>query len=273
MRATYAKAALGPLVPGRPDELPDERREREVEIDQDHLAEYDRVCGFRFSDELPATYPHVLAFPLSMELMTSRRFPFPLLGLVHVANRIELRRPLTAAEPLALTVWAENLRPHRRGRQFDVVAEAGAGGELAWVGRSTYLRRGKDGEGDGGERAGGERDGGAEDPPALATSAVWPVPGDIGRRYGLVSGDRNPIHVNPLAARLFGFPRRIAHGMWMKARCLAAFEGRLPDAFIVEVEFRRPLTIPGKAAFGSAEGRFTLATPDGKKPHVIGAIE
>ena len=263
MRATYAKAALGPLVPGRPAELPDERRECEVQIDQGHLAEYDRVCGFRFSEQLPATYPHVLAFPLSMELMTSRRFPFPLLGLVHVANRIELRRPLTAAEPVSLTVWAENLRPHRRGRQFDIAAEARSGGELAWFGRSTYLRRGKD----------GGSDGRAEDPPTVATSAVWPVPADIGRRYARVSGDRNPIHLNRVAARLFGFPRRIAHGMWMKARCLAAFEGRLPDAFTVEVEFRRPLTIPGKAAFRSDEGRFVLATPNGEKPHVIGAIE
>ncbi len=263
MRAMYVKAALGPLVRGRPGELPDERREREVEIDQDHLAEYDRVCGLRLSEQLPPTYPHVLAFPLSMELMTSRRFPFPLLGLVHVANRIELRRSLTAAEPVALTVWAENLRAHRRGRQFDIVAEARCGGELAWVGRSTYLRRGE----------GGEGQSGAQDPPGPATSAVWPVPADIGRRYARVSGDRNPIHVNALAARLFGFPRRIAHGMWMKARCLAALEGRLPEAFAVEVEFRRPLTIPGKAAFGSDEGRFVLATPDGEKPHVIGAIE
>ena len=53
---------------------------------------------------------------------------------------------------------------------------------------------------------------------------------DIGRRYGAVSGDRNPIHLYPLTARLFGFRRAIAHGMWTKARCLAALEGRLPEA-------------------------------------------
>lgn len=261
-RAAYAKAAIGPLIPGRPDELPDDRAEREVEVDSDHLAAYDKVCGFRFSDRLPATYPHVLAFPLSLALMTSRKFPFPLLGLVHVENRIEQRRPLTAADPLALTVWTENLRPHRRGRQFDVVAEARTDGELAWLGRSTYLRRG--GGGEGGESA---------DPPEVPPGAVWKVPSDVGRRYAKVSGDGNPIHVNPLAARLFGFPRMIAHGMWMKARCLAAFEGRLPDAFTVAVEFRRPLTIPGEAAFGSAGGRFVLATPGDGKPHLIGKLE
>ena len=263
MRATYAKAALGPVIPGRPDELPDERREREAEIDRDHLAEYCKVCEFRVGDRLPPTYPHVLAFPLSMEIMTSRRFPFALLGLVHVGNRIEQRGPLTAEETLVLEVWTEDLRPHRRGRQFDVVAEARSDGELAWVSRSTYLRRGKEGEGDG-ERA---------DPPPLEPAAVWRVPRNIGRRYAGVSGDQNPIHVNPLAARLFGFPGMIAHGMWMKARCLAALEGRLPDSFGVEVEFRRPLPIPGRAAFAAGDGRFALTTPDGEKPHLLGKVE
>lgn len=262
MPGTYVKAAFGPLIPGRPDELPSERCEREVEIDRDHLAEYDRVCGFRYTDVLPATYPHILAFPLSMELMTSRKFPFPLLGLVHVANRIEQRRPLTADEQLHLTVWTEDLREHRRGRQFDVVAEARASGELAWVSRSTYLRREK--------KSGGDSKG--DDPPRLDPAAVWKVSGDIGRRYARVSGDGNPIHVNRLAAKAFGFPTTIAHGMWMKARCLAAFEGRLPGAFTAEVEFRRPLTIPGKAGFASGDGRFVLSTPDGEKPHLLGTL-
>ncbi|HYH58934.1 MAG TPA: MaoC/PaaZ C-terminal domain-containing protein [Thermoleophilaceae bacterium] len=268
MRGTYAKAAIGPLLPGRPDELPDERKEREVEIDRDHLAEYARVCEFRVGDRLPATYPHVLAFPLSMEIMTSRRFPFALLGLVHVGNRIEQRRPLTADERLAISVWTEDLRPHRRGKQFDVVAEARASGDLAWVSRSTYLRRGG---GDGKNGDGARNCSDTQEPPAPA--AIWRVPGNIGRRYAGVSGDHNPIHLNPLTARLFGFPGMIAHGMWMKARCLAALEGRLADSFAVEVEFRRPLGIPGKAGFAARDSDFALTTPDGEKPHLLGKVE
>ena len=120
----------------RPDELPERELTRDVPVDRDHLAAYDRVCGFRLRDELPATYPHVLAFPLAMELLTGS-FPFSPLGLVHVANRIEQQRPLRADETLDLRLWAEDLRPHDRGRQFDVVAEASAGGEVVWRDRST----------------------------------------------------------------------------------------------------------------------------------------
>ena len=93
---TYARAAA-PLVPGASrlpfvagggGEMPElERVRNDVEVDREHLATYAEVCGFEPRDELPATYPHVLAFPLHMALMTDGRFPFPAVGLVHIANR------------------------------------------------------------------------------------------------------------------------------------------------------------------------------------------
>jgi hypothetical protein len=242
----------------RPDELPDRELAREVSVDREHLAAYDRVCGFRLRDELPATYPHVLAFPLAMELLTGP-FPFSPLGLVHVANRIEQRRPLRADERLALRLWTEDLRPHDRGRQFDVVAEGSVDGEVVWRDRSTYLHREKSGS------KGGDR---TEPPPA---SAVWRLPGDLGRRYARVSGDNNPIHTHPLIAKALGQPGTIAHGMWTKARCLAALEGALADAYTVDVRFKLPLRIPGRAAFSTADGSFAVHDGQGR-PHLEGAV-
>src|SRR5918996_4539134 len=134
-------AALGPLK-RRPDALPERELAREgVAVDRERLAAYDRVCGFQLSDTLPATYPHVLAFPLAMELMAAGDFPFGVLGLVHVANAIEQLRPLDAAEPLDLRIWAEQLAQHARGRTVDIVAEASVDGDVAWRDRSTYLHR------------------------------------------------------------------------------------------------------------------------------------
>jgi hypothetical protein len=115
MRRLYARIALGALR-RRGDELPDRELVREgVEIDRGHLAAYDRVCGFRLRDELPSTYPHVLAFPLALELMADPAFPFSPLGLVHVGNRIEQTRPLRAGERIDLRVRAADLGPHDRG--------------------------------------------------------------------------------------------------------------------------------------------------------------
>jgi acyl dehydratase len=242
----------------RPDELPDRVLTRELSVDREHLAAYDRVCGFRLRDELPATYPHVLAFPLAMDLLTGS-FPFSPLGLVHVGNRIEQLRPLRADEPLELRLWAEDLRPHERGRQFDVVAEASAGGEVVWRDRSVYLHR---------EHGGSSKSDRAEPP---TPNAVWRLPGDIGRRYAAVSGDNNPIHTHRLPAKALGQPGTIAHGMWTKARALAALEGTLPEAYTVDVRFKVPLRIPGRATFSTANGSFAVHDARGR-PHLEGTI-
>jgi acyl dehydratase len=269
----YAKAALGalPLIGGGGKELPDtELVVPEFEIDRHHLAEYDRVCGFTLRDELPATYPHMVAFPLSMELMTSGEFPFGVIGLVHVRNRIELLRAIGADEKLRVRVWAADLRPHDRGTQFDLRAEAEAGGETVWKSTSTYLHREKGG----GSSSTKDRDGERPQPPQ--PNAVWKLPGDIGRRYAAVSGDRNPIHLRKTTARLFGMPRPIAHGMWLKARCLAALEGELPPAYDAEVAFKLPVYIPGKVSFATwseESGRgFSLHDGTNEKPHVGGSV-
>ena len=241
----------------RPDELPERELTREVSVDREHLAAYDRVCGFRLRDELPATYPHVLAFPLAMELLTGS-FPFSPLGLVHVGNRIEQRRPLRAEETLALRLWAEDLRPHDRGRQFDVVAEASVDGEVVWRDISTYLHRrvtSPGGRRPRGDRGADRRRPDGETPNLGAPAAVWRLPGDIGRRYAKVSGDDNPIHTHPLLAKALGQPGTIAHGMWTKAHALAALEGTLPDAYTVDVRFKLPLRIPGKATFSASSRR------------------
>jgi acyl dehydratase len=267
----YARAVLGSILPGG-DDLPDRRLElRELPVDRDHLAHYDRVCGFRLGDELPATYPHVLAFPLALQLMTDRSFPFSLLGLVHVANRIDQRRALRADEPATLRVWAQDLRPHPRGRQFDVVAEAEVDGEVAWSERSAYLRQGEGGS------SGASRDDRDEEPEPQEPIATWNVLGDIGRRYAEVSGDRNPIHLHSLSARLFGVRGPIAHGMWMKAHCLAALAGRLPASYRAEVRFTSPLKVPSKVDFAADRNggswRFALRSRGSERPHLTGSIE
>ena len=169
------------------------------------------------ADVLPATYPHMLAFPLQLALMTDSSFPFPAIGLVHIVNRIVQHRPIRADERLSLRVSATPLEPHPRGRQFSIRTEARAGDELVWEEVSTNLRRGRaDGDAESSDR----RPATAIDvPDASDLPAVeeWKLAGDLGRRYGTVSGDPNPIHVHPLTARLFGFPSAIAHGMWTNA--------------------------------------------------------
>lgn len=264
--ALYAKAGLTGFLRDGKGSLPASEYKLEgVTVDPAHLAQYNKVCGFGLRNELPATYPHVLAFPLQIQLMTERSFPFPLPGLVHIVNQITVHRPLLTSERFDLRVHAVDLRPHERGIQFDMISEATVGSELVWTDVSTYLRRGS-----------GSGSSSSEHAEAPAPSAVWSVPSDIGRRYADVSGDQNPIHLYPLSAKLFGFPTAIAHGMWSKARCVAALEGRLPSAYTVEARFKLPVLLPAKVGF-SAEStgndwRFELHDVRTGKPHLSGRV-
>jgi predicted enzyme related to lactoylglutathione lyase len=169
-------------------------------------------------------------------------------------------------ERLAVGVRATALEPHLRGRAFTIVSEARAGEELVWTDESTILRREKT---DGGDTR--EREPPPEPPPARAER----LPGDLGRRYPAVSGDRNPIHMHDVPAKLLGFPRTIAHGMWTKARCLAGLENRLPAAYAVEARFRKPVLLPSSVTFGAAgeDGgaiRFAVRAARDGAPHVDG---
>lgn len=239
--------------------LPDEAIVRpEVGIDRDHLADYARVCGFGLTDTLPPTYLHVVAFPLQLTLLTRPTFPFPLPGLVHVANTIAVHRPVTADERPTVEVRLDRLRPHPSGRQFDAVSTARVGSEVVWEEASTYLRRGDDGD----PKA--DRPGPVVDLEPDASAPLLVARSDTGRRYAAVSGDRNPIHLHPLTARAFGFPRAIAHGMWTKARVLAMLATRLPDAGTIGARFERPLLLPSRPALTAShhDGRLAFALHD-----------
>jgi hypothetical protein len=259
-----------PFIGGGGGEVPSRALAlNDVTVDRDRLAVYDRVCGFDLSDTLPPTYVHMLAFPLHLALMTDGAFPVPAIGLVHIANRIVQHRPLLAAERFSLRVWATPIYPHPRGRQFMIRTEARVGDELVWEEASTNLARGRKDDSVAADPA----------PPSsddLPASATWKLPGDLGRRYGSVSGDRNPIHVHPLSARLFGYPSAIAHGMWTKARCLAALSSELPTTFSVEVAFKRPILLPATVQFaeGSAGNEIAFGVRDARKatPHLDGIV-
>ncbi|HEY7176692.1 MAG TPA: MaoC/PaaZ C-terminal domain-containing protein [Micromonosporaceae bacterium] len=222
---------------------------RGVDVAIDRLADYDRVCGFRLSNALPVTYPHVLTFPIALQLMTATDFPFPVAGLVHVGNRITQARPIRLGERLDITVHAESLRAHPRGQQFDLVATATIDDREVWHGVSTYLRRMEHAQTpttNDGDRSTGRSDADADADVVNAgpPTAIWHVDADTGRAYAAVSGDRNPIHVSRIGARAFGFRRPIAHGMWTMARAVAALEGRLAETYTVDVAFRRPVPLP-----------------------------
>jgi acyl dehydratase len=263
--------ATGSRRPGLAGDLPTRSVVRTgVTVEPAELAAYARVCGMTLRNELPVTYLHVLTFPLQVHLMAARDFPFAMAGMVHVANTMTLHRPVDLAETLTLSTGAAEVRPHRRGVTVDLLGRAEVGQERVWEGRSTYLVRGASAQGDA-----------AEDIPLADASRLpwrgqWRLPSDLGRRYAAVAGDVNPIHLTPIAAKAFGFPRAIAHGMWTHARVLGALEGRLPPRHTVQVQFRKPILLPStvelRAHARDAGWDFAVTGRGGGREHLLGTV-
>jgi len=269
----YSRAVLSalPVVGASGDTLPDDTLLlRGLRVDQDNLAEYAKVCGLRFGDTLPITYPFTLAFPLVMKLMVSKGFPFAAMGSVHAENVIEQLRPISATEPLDLRVHAADLREHRKGMLVDVITEISVGREPVWRQTSTFLHQQRT------SLSGAPK-------PEPEPQVIPPVPTSTLRvdrktidRYAAVSGDRNPIHVSTLGAKAFGFPRTIAHGMWSAAAALRAVEGRVPDKVTYSVRFGKPVLLPATVnlyAQQVADGwDLSLRHPEKQYPHLSATL-
>lgn len=242
---------------------------REISTDPRHLDAYNEICGYPHRDTLPATYPHIAAFGLHMTLMTDTAFPFAPMGLVHLRNVITQHRPIGVDETFDVSVRAADLRPHPKGSLVDIVTSATVGDDVVWDEAMTLFSRHRGGSPE-------------REPGALAGAEVpdgvvhWKLAGDLGRRYGAVSGDRNPIHLHPITAKAFGFSSNIAHGMWTLARSLSAVQNRLPSAFTNVAEFRKPILLPTTVVFGSSvDGdALTFGVRGTRKPvpHLVGHV-
>ena len=237
-----------------------------MRIDTDHLAQYNRICGFT-DNKLPATYLWTRAFPLIMRILVSKQFPLPAMGQVHLSNQISIHKTFDIHKKITLTAAVDHSKLSSKGLEWTMQLTAEVEGLSVWSSQTTFLHRCETGIERNAktiENADGE-------------SQQWTLAKDLGRRYAAVSGDYNPIHLGALSAKFFGFKQAIAHGMWSKARCLAALDAVTPESgYQVNVNFLKPVYLPSTVNFYSKpeKGRqsFCLYDSSGEHRHLQGSI-
>ena len=265
------RALRKPALDGAPP-LPTQRLVRSaVELSPVGIGAYGRACGFRREQGVPLSYPHVLAFPLHLMLLTRPSFPYPAGGMVHLANRIRQHQRLHEGQALRLEVYCERWVAHPKGQALSIATRAYGADALVWESDSLYLRR------EVANPVGEPWDDALPLPEeGLLRTQRWVLPADLGRRFARVSGDFNPIHTSLIGAKLFGFRRAIAHGMWTLGRALAA--GQPPGGLAAaeaHCDFKLPIFLPGQVALWShpASGprrAFEVRNVAGDKPHMRG---
>ncbi|HEX5373528.1 MAG TPA: MaoC/PaaZ C-terminal domain-containing protein [Aquabacterium sp.] len=258
--------------PGVVEALPEVTYVRpRVVVDGREVAKYAKVCGFNKAHGVPMLYPHMQAFPLAMMLFGSRRFPWPAMGLVHLGNSAKLHQRINVGDELRIEMRTGELIAHEKGQIFTLHARALRAGALVWESTWTLLRLGVK------QPRGPAFVSALIDETPLSHQADFFAAAGIGRRYGAVSGDINPIHLSALTAKFLGFRKAIAHGMWTKARALAMLMPReAVDKAEVIVEFKTPLFLPARAslwAVRSEDGAlFEVRNAKGDKPHLRGRV-
>ena len=235
-------------------------------VDSDHLQRYNKICGFD-ANQLPATYLWVRAFPLIMTVLVSRQFPLRAMGQVHLRNKISVHSPLDINKKFSITAAVDHSELSSKGLEWSMQISVMTDSQIVWSSCSTFLYRCDTGI---------MRDSKPLTEPQ-GDSQEWVLPSDLGRCYASISGDYNPIHLSALSAKLFGFRKAIAHGMWSKARCLAAMDSVIPDAgYSVDVNFLKPVFLPSRVNFYSdiseGQGYFSLFNFCGDQMHLQGSI-
>jgi hypothetical protein len=240
-------------------------------IDIDHLNSYKELCGFvNRNEEVPATYMHLPAFDMQLSLLTHKDFPYASMGMVHLNNSIKVYKAIEATDMLDYSTQFLPQYKHARGVVVPVQTTIKRGGELVWEEVSDFLKINKK----------STRENKVEQPEEVENQEelLWFFPEGLGRQYAWLSGDINPIHLYNISARMFGFKKALVHGMFTKARALAALEELIPNTpYQIQVSFKSPLYLPQKVSlrhFKNEAGiiHFQVLNIDDKRPFLEGVI-
>ena len=228
---SYSKVVTGLLRSQRTPvvSLPDTRWETTDVISRDLVDRYNALLGASGAvghNSAPSVTVHITAFGLSTAMMADRRFPLPLQGMVHLQHRVWHMSDVPINTPVKISTWAQNLAPHHAGTSVEIWSQVfdPITDKLLWQSMALYLTKAV--ELPGVTRP--QRPVRAPFTPPIRTGE-WELPKDIGRRYGAVSGDRNPIHLsNPMAKAL---------GMVALVALLLAYPGWRARSYFVEKSF------------------------------------
>ena len=240
-----------------------------VGVDTPSYLAFCRMFGFS-EDSVPLTYWHIRFFGLRAFLASRPEAPFPLPGMVHLSDRIRQYRPIRPEESLTVDCRFGRLLGHEKGTAFETLTRLYSGNELVWEENTVNLYLGK------GIPCAVETESFPIELGQNCQTVTAEMHSGLGREYAKVSGDYNPIHLNTMGARVFGFKRHLLHGWYSVNRCLQPYEKELKRTAELLASFKKPLFLPSKINLKTerATGGILFEAADFKEnfPHVKGML-
>jgi acyl dehydratase len=196
--------------------------------------------------EAPPVFPVVLLRELNDRVFQDPELHCDRKRLVHGEQALELKAPLRPGDEVTVTGTIQSIEEKPTGELLTLEARLEVSGERRVVSRAGAFLRGA---GSLPKKGAGERQREKSQTGPPDHTGVVEIAADQAARYAEASRDRNPIHLDPAAARAAGLEGPILHGLCtlaMTARVLLEHAGgacRLKRLF---ARFSRPVYPPNR---------------------------
>ncbi|KAF5842359.1 hypothetical protein DUNSADRAFT_7673 [Dunaliella salina] len=232
---------------------------------------------------VPLMYPICESFRLNIQALLLPAFPFSVLRTVLKSISTTMYREVMQDEALVYRVQIDPktfTRTDKGHVEVDIASMASSKKDNTVVWRSTVravVLNPKAAKGGGSAAAPLEHE-------KLQVIDTWKHKADVGRKYGALNGDLNPIHLHPALSKMFGFKRPIAHALFQLSCTEASIRKHgIPIQYPLQmdVDCKRPTLLPAtlhcaldKRSSDASGGavRFAVLTEDKAKEVLVGSL-
>jgi hypothetical protein len=204
--------------------------------------------------------------------------PYPISRVLNGGCNLEVRAPIPANEPLHVTARLESIDDdgRRAVMQQRIITSTRSVKEalIADMFAVVPLKSDKK-SGDGKSK---EKKETPRVPDDAKEIAYWQLSRSAGLDFAKLTGDFNPIHWIPAAARASGFPSVILHGFGTMARAIegvnrGVFAGDVTRMKKWSCRFTKPLVLPGKAGLYVKGNDVFVGVAAGGPAFLVGSFE
>ena len=244
------------------------------------LRSYNTLVGAAGSvDTIPVLFPHVMLSSTQIRLMSLSSFPYSILGAVHYRNRILQHATMWLDDTYVGTVTLRPVRLLEKGVEWEMFSTICVEGSsrVVWEELSVFYAKGR-----------------FTKTPSLPSAPLlvplskttdrettrtheWRIPHSMGRAFGILTGDINPIHMHWSFAKLFGLPSDVAHGMCALGNLVHALEPSITESSSLPVEvqcaFKGPLGLGKNTTTSVVGNRLDMYIQGNELPVLLGKIE
>jgi hypothetical protein len=226
-----------------------------IRFSSSKLQEYKKLVQWSKS-EIPPLFPYALLTHLQFSIVNDKNFPFSPFGLIHKTENIHCLKPLVSGLWEA-RMMIDNYKVIETGVEIDFKTELKINGEVHWTSVTKAFKKLKQGS---------KKN--REESQSQSQKVLWQLPSGLGRKYGLVSLNIDPIHMFNSTAKLMGHKSAIIHGMWTVARGLSEM-GSISYPMNLKAKFLSPIYLPSNVFFVPSQNGFSIHAENDKLVHLV----